>query len=169
MRDAAINLRARPEQRDLIDQAAELLGKSRSDFMLEAACDKAQSVLLDQAFFRLDADKLRQYQLINQWHVAQYGYLLRKLKGLSEGDSNLLENSMVLFGSALHDGDRHAPHNLPLVLGGGGGGRVIGGQHLEYTEDSPLANLYVSMLDAFGAPVERFADSTGPLAGLMHT
>ena len=61
MRDAAINLRARPEQRDLIDQAAELLGKSRSDFMLDAACDKAQSVLLDQVFFRLDADKLRQF------------------------------------------------------------------------------------------------------------
>lgn len=61
MRDAAINLRARPEQRDLIDQAAELLGKSRSDFMLEAACDKAQSVLLDQVFFRLDADKLLQF------------------------------------------------------------------------------------------------------------
>lgn len=116
-----------------------------------------------------DPDKLRQYQLINQWHVAQYGYLLRKLQSMSEGESTVLDNSMVLFGSALHDGDRHAPHNLPLVLGGGGGGRVIGGQHLVYAEDSPLANLYVSMLDAFGAPVERFADSTGPLPGLMHT
>ena len=61
MRDAAINLRARPEQRDLIDHAAELLGKSRSEFMLEAACDKAQSVLLDQIFFRMDADKHRQF------------------------------------------------------------------------------------------------------------
>ena len=61
MRDAAINLRARPEQRDLIDRAAQLLGKSRADFMLEAACAKAQSVLLDQVFFRLDADKLRQF------------------------------------------------------------------------------------------------------------
>ena len=54
MRDAAINLRAKPEQRDLIDQAAAMLGKNRSDFMLEAACDRAQSVLLDQVFFRLD-------------------------------------------------------------------------------------------------------------------
>ena len=62
MRDAAINLRARPEQRDLIDQAAQLLGKNRSDFMLEAACDKAQAVLLDQVYFKLDADKLRQFQ-----------------------------------------------------------------------------------------------------------
>ena len=61
MRDAAINLRARPEQRDLIDQAAQLLGKNRSDFMLEAACDKAQSVLLDQVFFKLDAEKFRQF------------------------------------------------------------------------------------------------------------
>jgi uncharacterized protein (DUF1778 family) len=61
MRDAAINLRARPEQRDIIDQAAQLLGKNRSDFMLEAACDKAQSVLLDQVFFQLDAAKFRQF------------------------------------------------------------------------------------------------------------
>jgi len=61
VRDAAINLRARPEQRDLIDQAARLLGKNRSDFMLEAACDRAQSVLLDQVFFSLDAAKFRQF------------------------------------------------------------------------------------------------------------
>jgi uncharacterized protein (DUF1778 family) len=61
MRDAAINLRARPEQRDLIDHAARALGKNRSDFMLEAACDKAQAVLLDQVFFRLDAAKFRQF------------------------------------------------------------------------------------------------------------
>jgi uncharacterized protein (DUF1778 family) len=61
MRDAAINLRARPEQRDLIDQAARLLGKNRSDFMLEAACDKAQAVLLDQVFFNLDARRFREF------------------------------------------------------------------------------------------------------------
>ncbi|NDP40975.1 MAG: DUF1778 domain-containing protein [Rhodoferax sp.] len=61
MRDAAINLRALPQQRDLIDHAAQLLGKNRSDFMLEAACDRAQSVVLDQVFFSLDADKFRQF------------------------------------------------------------------------------------------------------------
>ncbi len=61
MRDAAINLRALPEQRDLIDHAAHLLGKNRSDFMLEAACDRAQSVVLEQLFFNLDADKFRQF------------------------------------------------------------------------------------------------------------
>ena len=116
-----------------------------------------------------DPDKLRQYQIINQWHVSQYAYLLNKLQSMKEGDSTVLDNSMILFGSALHNGDRHDPHNLPLVLAGSGGGRILTGQHLVYGEDSPLANLYVSMLDAFGTPVERFADSTGPLAGLMHT
>ena len=61
MRDAAINLRALTEQRDLIDYAAQLLGKNRSDFMLEAACDKAQSVVLDQVFFALDNSKFKQF------------------------------------------------------------------------------------------------------------
>lgn len=61
MRDAAINLRALPEQRDLIDRAATLLGKNRSDFMLEAACDKAQAVVLDQVFFGLNTDKFQQF------------------------------------------------------------------------------------------------------------
>jgi len=59
--DAAINLRALPEQRELIDHAASLLGKNRSDFMLEAACERARSVVLDQVFFNLDADKFRQF------------------------------------------------------------------------------------------------------------
>ncbi len=61
MRAAAINLRALPEQRDLIDHAASLLGKNRSDFMLEAACERAQSVLLDQVFFGLDSEKFQQF------------------------------------------------------------------------------------------------------------
>jgi uncharacterized protein (DUF1778 family) len=61
MRDAAINLRALPQQRDLIDKAATLLGKNRSDFMLEAACERAQSVVLDQMFFNLDDEKFKQF------------------------------------------------------------------------------------------------------------
>jgi hypothetical protein len=68
----------------------------------------------------------------------------------------------------LSDGNKHDPHKLPIVLGGGGGGRLDSGQHLEFSDDSPLANLYVSMLEAMGAPVERFADSTGPLQGVLR-
>lgn len=114
-----------------------------------------------------DAEKLRQYAIINRWHVDQYGYLLRKLQGMKEGERSVLDNSMILFGSALSDGNSHNPHRLPLVIGGRAGGRLASGQHLSYTEDTPAANLYMSMLDAFGTPVERFADSTGPLPGVL--
>ena len=114
-----------------------------------------------------DKDKLRQYQLIGKWHVEQYGYLLRKLKSMQEGDSNVLDNSMILFGAGLRDGNKHDPHNLPLVLAGRAGGRLATGQHLMYDKDTPLSNLWVSMLHAFGTPVERFADSTGKLPGVL--
>jgi hypothetical protein len=110
---------------------------------------------------------LRQYGLINRWHIEQYAYLLRKLRDMKEGEQSVLDNSMVLFGSALSDGNSHNPHKLPLVLAGRAGGRLSAGQHLVYSDDTPAANLYMSMLQAFGTPVERFADSTGPLAGLL--
>lgn len=123
----------------------------------------------DTSHHAKNPDKLRQYQLINRWHIDQYAYLLRKLKAMKEGESNVLGNSMIMFASALSDGDRHDPHKLPLVLAGRGGGRIDSGQHLVCSDDGPVANMYVSMLDAFGTPVERFADSTGPLPGLLHS
>jgi hypothetical protein len=120
----------------------------------------------DVSHHQKEADKLRQYQLINRWHIAQYAYLLNKLKSMKEGDSTVLDNSMILFGSALSDGDSHNPHKRPLILGGRGGGRIDSGQHLKYTEDTPLANLYVSMLQRLGIEADKFASSTGTLAGL---
>jgi len=114
-----------------------------------------------------DAEKLRQYQLINRWHVEQYGYLLRKLHAMKEGERSVLDNSMILFGAGLRDGNKHDPHNLPLVLAGRAGGRIAAGQHLTYDKDTPLSNLWLTMLDAFGTPVERFADSTGKLSGVL--
>ena len=114
-----------------------------------------------------DAERLHEYHLINRWHVEQLAYLLRKLDSIAEGESTVLDNSMILFASALSDGDSHDPHKLPVLLGGRGGGRIASGQHIVCPEDTPTANLYVSMLDAFGTPVDRFADSTGPLPGVL--
>jgi hypothetical protein len=114
-----------------------------------------------------DADKLRQYQLINKWYMSQYAYLLKKLRDAKEGESNVLDNSVVIFASALSDGNSHNPHKLPVVVAGKAGGRIATGQNLVYAEDTPLANLWVSVLSAFGTPVERFADSTGPLKGVL--
>jgi hypothetical protein len=114
-----------------------------------------------------EEDNLRQYQLVNRWHVAQFARLLQKLKSMPEGEQSILDNSAVLFASDLRDGNAHDPHNLPILLGGRCGGRIATGQHRVYEKDTSLSNLYVSMLDALGAPVERFADSTGPLPGVL--
>lgn len=112
-------------------------------------------------------EKLNQYAIISRWHVEQYAYLLQRLAAMQEGDSNVLANSMILFGSGLRDGNAHDPHNLPLVLAGQAGGRLETGKHLTFSRDTPLANLYTSMLTAFGCSQEPFADSTGPLQGTL--
>ncbi|HZR21804.1 MAG TPA: DUF1552 domain-containing protein [Verrucomicrobiae bacterium] len=111
-------------------------------------------------------DKLEQYKLINRWHLAQTAYILEKMESIKEGEGTLLDNSMVLFGAGMRDGNAHNPHNLPLVLAGRGGGTIASGRHLAYPQNTPLCNLYQSMLRRLGAPVERFSDSTGELAGL---
>jgi hypothetical protein len=112
-------------------------------------------------------EQLEMYYRINRWHIEQYGYLLRKLRDMREGEGTVLDNSMILFGAGLRDGNSHNPHNLPIVVAGRGGGRINSGQHLVYERDTQMSNLFVSMLDAFGTPVERFADSTGPLPGVL--
>jgi hypothetical protein len=114
-----------------------------------------------------DAEKLRQYQLINQWYVAQYAYLLGKLQAAKEGEGSVLDNSAIIFASALSDGNSHNPHKLPVVIAGKAGGRIASGQNLVFPDDTPLSNLWVSVLNAIGTPVERFADSTGPLPGIL--
>lgn len=111
-------------------------------------------------------DKLDQYQRINTWHLAQTAYMLEKMDRIQEGESTLLDNSMVLFGAGMRDGNAHNPHNLPLVLAGRAGGTLVSGRHLTYSKNTPLCNLYQSMLRRVGAPVDRFSDSTGELAGL---
>jgi hypothetical protein len=113
-----------------------------------------------------NAKKLDQYQRITTWHIEQCAQLLDRMKQIREGTGTLLDHSMVLIGSALRDGNAHDPHNLPTVLAGRAGGRLAPGRHLTYAKDTPLCNLFVSMLDRAAAPVDRFADSTGPLEGL---
>ena len=82
---------------------------------------------------------------------------------VDEGGQSLLANSMVLCGSPLRDGNKHEPRNVPTVLAGQGGGTVKTGRHIECDKDTPLCNLWVAMLDRVGAPVKKFADSSGAL------
>jgi hypothetical protein len=109
------------------------------------------------------ADKYEPYSRINRWHSEQLAYFLDKLGAIKEGDRTLLDNSMILFGSSMSDGNRHDPSNLPIVLAGRGGGKIQTGRHIACPKKTPLCNLYVSMLENMGTPVEAFGDSTGPL------
>lgn len=107
-----------------------------------------------------------QYEKIVTWNVAQAAYLLNRLKGLDEGGTSLLDNSMVLFGASIRDGNRHTEENLPLLLAGRGKGTLRPGRRLRAPAKTPLCNLYVSLLDRMGIQVNSFGDSTGPIEGL---
>jgi hypothetical protein len=114
-----------------------------------------------------DQAKLDSYKIITRWHVEQFAYLLSRLRSIKEGEKTLLDNSMIMCGSSLSDGDRHDPNNLPILVGGKGGGRIASGRHLAFPRDTPLCNLYVSMLSCMGVDVPRFGDSTERLKGLL--
>jgi len=113
-----------------------------------------------------DRTKLEKIRLINHFHVEQFAYFLERLKSIPEGDSNLLDHSMIVYGSGLNDGNRHNNENLPILLAGRGGGQIETGRHIRYSEETPLNNLFLSLLDRVGAPVEGLGDSTGRLPGL---
>jgi len=104
-----------------------------------------------------------QYARINRWHTEQCARFLGRLARTSEGDSDLLARTVVLYGSGLADGNRHVPDDLPLVLAGG---PFRGGRHLRQTALTPLCNLYLSIERAFGLADPSFGDSTGELQGL---
>lgn len=102
---------------------------------------------------------------IGTWEVAQFARLLDKLDKVSEGDQTLLDNTLVFFSSEIEDGNRHAHHNLPVLLAGNADGRIDAGQHLRF-EGQPLANLFTSIMQLMGVDNAKFGDDgTGPLAG----
>ncbi len=111
-------------------------------------------------------DNLRQIRDINRFHVQQFAYLVNKLKSIPDGDGTLLDNSMLLYGAALADGNRHEHENLPLLMAGRGGGTILPGRHIRYASETPMCNLLVSMLQRAGVNAQRHGDSTGLLRGL---
>ncbi len=111
-------------------------------------------------------EKLQQIATINQFHVRQLAYILQRLKSVKDGDGTLLDHSMIVYGSAISDGNRHNHDDLPILLAGRGGGALTPGRHVVYPQDTPMCNLFNSMLDIAGAPVGLFGDSTGRLRQL---
>ena len=115
-----------------------------------------------------DPAKLEKLAKINTFHMQQFAYFLDKLQSTPDGDGTLLDHSMMIYGSGISDGNIHFHMDLPIIVAGGGGGTLQGGRHLRYASDTPLTNLYVSVLDKLGVPVEQFGDSTGKLPYLSE-
>jgi Protein of unknown function (DUF1552) len=103
---------------------------------------------------------------INRFHINQYAYLLEKMKAIQEGEGNLLDNSMIVLGAGISDGNRHNHDELPILLAGKGGGTLKPGRHIRVKKETPLTNLYLGMLDRIGVPTEKLGDSTGKLESL---
>ncbi len=109
------------------------------------------------------AEKKAKLAKINAWHLEHFAEFLAKLKSVKEGAGTVLDNSMIVIGSAIADGDRHAHVDLPVILAGGGGGALKPGRHVQYPRETPMTNLYLTMMNHMGVKVDKLGDSTGLL------
>ncbi len=106
-------------------------------------------------------EKIDKIAKINTLHVELFAYFLSKLKATPDGDGTLLDHSMVVYGSGIADGNAHTHHDLPVLLAGGGVGGVRTGRHVRYASETPMANLYLSMLELMGVHTDQMGDSNG--------
>jgi len=115
-----------------------------------------------------DPEMLAKLAKINQYHVSLFGYLLDKLDSTPDVNGSLLDNSTYLMGSGMGNPDIHDHSNLPIVVATGRNSTIKGGRHIKYEEQTPLANLHLTLMDSMGVQLDNFADSTGRLDELMR-
>jgi hypothetical protein len=110
-----------------------------------------------------DMEKIAKVVQVNTFHAKLFAYFLEKMQSTPGGDGSLLDHTVVLYGSALSDGNNHLYKDLPALLIAGGVGKTAGGRHVRYPQDTPIANLYMNMLGKAGVGVDHFGDSNGVL------
>jgi hypothetical protein len=108
-----------------------------------------------------DTTKIEKVLQINVFHATLYRYFLERLRSIPDGDGSLLDHSLLVYGSALSDGNMHLYKDLPVFVMGGGVAGIEGNRHVRSPENTPIANLYLTLLDKLGIHLERFGDSTG--------
>ena len=110
-----------------------------------------------------NAQKLADLQKINTFHMQLFAYYLDKLRATPDGDGSLFDHVLLLYGAGMADSNQHAHMSLPIMLTGGAGGQLEGGRHLRYPEETPLANLHLTLLEKLGVHLDAIGDSTGQL------
>jgi hypothetical protein len=108
-------------------------------------------------------DLIARLSLINRYHMQLFSNYVATLKATADGDGSLLDHMTILYGSGISNSDKHAGDNLPILLVGGGAGRLKGGRHLKYDNQPPLANLLVTLMDKLDVPIDKIGGSTGKL------
>ncbi|MDP3070684.1 MAG: DUF1552 domain-containing protein [Opitutaceae bacterium] len=115
-------------------------------------------------------EKEAMYLKTNQFHAAQFAYLVQRMKAINEGEGTLLDHSILMYASSLFDGDAHSADRLPIVLAGKGGGTLKTGRILDYTakgdENRKVCSLHLSLMDRMGVKLDRFGDASTRLAEL---
>jgi hypothetical protein len=114
-----------------------------------------------------DQKKHAKLREINRYQISHLAYFAEKLAAIKEGQNSLLDNSMIVFGSGISDGDRHNHDNLPVAFLGKGGGAIRTGRHVVYPQNTPMNNLLLCMLDRMGVRIDKLGDSTGRLQQLI--
>jgi uncharacterized protein DUF1552 len=114
-----------------------------------------------------DPTKVEKIRKINHFHMDRLARLLAAMDAAKDGEHSLLDDTMLVYGSGIADGNRHNHHGVPVLLCGGGGGTLTPGRHVRYERGTPVTNLYLSLLDRMGARVAAVGDSTGRLAGRL--
>jgi hypothetical protein len=112
--------------------------------------------------------KLDRLHKINEYHFQQFAYLVKKLAAMREGDASMLDHTLFLYGTGISDSNTHFHDDLPIALIGGKATGLTGGRYIRQAKGTPLANLYTTILESLGTPVERFGDSTGKLSGVLE-
>ena len=115
---------------------------------------------------RNQAELMEKVRVINQYHVQQFASIVEKLKSTKEGDGTLLDNSMLVYGAGLSDPNAHLHEDLPTIIVGKGGNYFKTGRRVLARRETPMCNLFLTMMDRMGLHVENFGDSTGRLDGL---
>ena len=118
---------------------------------------------------RNQPDLMEKVAQINCYHMLQFAGWVEKLKSIKEGDGTLLDNSMIVYGAGLSDGNRHLHEDLPTLMVGRAGKTIKTGRRVVYRKETPMCNLFLGMMDRMGVHTEHFGDSTGKIDGLDLT
>jgi hypothetical protein len=115
-----------------------------------------------------DPEKLAKLSKVNAYHCSLLAYFLERMRATPDGDGNLLDHSIYVYGSGMGNSQEHDHRNVPMLLLGGGYGKLKGGRHIKYPQLTPMANLLLSLMDKVGVRLDKFGDSTGRLAELAE-